>query len=444
MKQKMTKILLVNPPIYDFAAYDLWAKPLGLLYLSSILKQKNINTDFFDYMDRNYPNIEKQKSNKYGCGHYIQEEVEKPGIISNIKRRYKRFGISKNIAEQYFYSIQKPDAIIITSIMTYWYLGIVEVVNLLKNIFPNVPIILGGIYATLCNEHAKNIKGIDEVVKGSFNNFNDTFKKYNINIEIDSAFSNFPLPDYSFYKDLEYVVLKTSIGCPFKCNYCAQYILNNNTYTIKNPLTIKEEIYKLTESNKIQNIAFYDDALIFNSDKLIKVLLKELQKDNKTFYFHTPNGLHARYLDQELAELMFNAKFIQPRFSLETSNIQEQVNSNNKVSNKEYERTIKYLNSAGYKQGEYTTYLLIGMPGQNIENIKESIKYVHNLGSRTSLSEYSPIPYTKDWQTLPKELKQDPLTQNNTFFMTLNKDYEELIKLKEFANNLNKKLQSNC
>ena len=39
----MTKILLVNPPIYDFVAYDLWAKPLGLLYLSSILKQQNVD-----------------------------------------------------------------------------------------------------------------------------------------------------------------------------------------------------------------------------------------------------------------------------------------------------------------------------------------------------------------------------------------------------------------
>jgi radical SAM superfamily enzyme YgiQ (UPF0313 family) len=148
-------------------------------------------------------------------------------------------------------------------------------------------------------------------------------------------------------------------------------------------------------------------------------------------------------LDEELAELMFNAKFIQPRFSLETSNSQEQQNSNNKVSNSEYERTIKYLNNVGYKKGEYITYLLIGMPGQNIENIKESIKYVHNLGSIISLSEYSPIPYTKDWQTLSSELKQDPLTQNNTYFMTLNKDYEKLIELKEFAKELNKKLQSN-
>ena len=438
----MTKILLVNPPIYDFAAYDLWAKPLGLLYLSSILKRQQMDVEFFDYMDRNYPNIPQQKSNKYGCGHYIQQEIEKPEVISNIKRKYHRFGIPTDIAENFFQHIEKPDIIIIGSIMTYWYLGVIEVSNLLKKIFPDIPIILSGIYATLCNEHAKTIKTIDDVVIGSFDNFSPIFEKYNINIELNSNFERFPLPDYSFYKKKEYIVLKTSIGCPFKCNYCAQYILNNNTYTIKNPLKIKEEIYQLADEENIQNIAFYDDALIFNSDKLIKVLLKEVNKDGKKFYFHTPNGLHARFLDQELAELMFSAKFIQPRFSLETSNSQEQKNSNNKVNNSEYERTIKYLNDVGYKKGEYITYLLIGMPGQNIENIKESIKYVHNLGSKISLSEYSPIPYTKDWQALPQELKKDPLTQNNTYFMTLNKDYDKLIELKEFAKELNKKLQT--
>jgi hypothetical protein len=28
----------VNPWIYDFAAYDMWARPLGLLYIGSLLR----------------------------------------------------------------------------------------------------------------------------------------------------------------------------------------------------------------------------------------------------------------------------------------------------------------------------------------------------------------------------------------------------------------------
>ena len=36
-------LLLINPWIYDFAAYDLWSKPLGLLYIASFLRKFNFN-----------------------------------------------------------------------------------------------------------------------------------------------------------------------------------------------------------------------------------------------------------------------------------------------------------------------------------------------------------------------------------------------------------------
>ncbi len=453
---KYQNILLVNPPVYDFAAYDLWAKPLGLLYLSSILKQKSMNITLFDYMDRHHDIYSKKTllssefifpkngSNKYGCGHYIKKEIVKPDIIKNIERKYFRFGIPEQEAKKFFLNLknlQKPDIIIVGSIMTYWYLGVSECVKTLKNLFPDVPIFLGGVYATLCENHAKTLDGIDEVVAGPLVNFNSVFEKYNLDVKIDCDFKNFPMPDYSHYKNNEYIALKTSIGCPFKCSYCAQYILNKNGYSVKNPLTIKDEIEKLV-TNNIKNVVFYDDALLFNADNSIKILLKEFIKENKKFYFHTPNGLHARFIDEELAELMHQTSFVQPRFSLETSNAEEQKNSNNKVSNKEYERTIKFLKKAGYKDGEYITYLLMGMPGQSIENVKESIKYVHALGSKISLSEYSPIPHTKDWQLLNEKFKQDPLTQNNTFFISLNKNFKKLQELKLMAKELNKQLKS--
>ena len=43
---KGKKILLVNPWIYDFAAYDMWAKPLGLLYIGSLLRSYGCGISF--------------------------------------------------------------------------------------------------------------------------------------------------------------------------------------------------------------------------------------------------------------------------------------------------------------------------------------------------------------------------------------------------------------
>ena len=51
--------------------------------------------------------------------------------------------------------------------MTYWYPGVFKLIEITKKLFKNVPIILGGIYATLCYEHAKKYSGVDIVFNGS-------------------------------------------------------------------------------------------------------------------------------------------------------------------------------------------------------------------------------------------------------------------------------------
>ena len=48
-------LILINPWIYDFAAYDLWSKPLGLLYLASELRRKGFTIHLMDCMDVDYP-----------------------------------------------------------------------------------------------------------------------------------------------------------------------------------------------------------------------------------------------------------------------------------------------------------------------------------------------------------------------------------------------------
>ena len=43
-------ILLVNPWIFDFAAYNLWIEPLGLEYIASLLKMSGVRVSVIDYV----------------------------------------------------------------------------------------------------------------------------------------------------------------------------------------------------------------------------------------------------------------------------------------------------------------------------------------------------------------------------------------------------------
>lgn len=62
------RILLVNPPIYDFSAYDFWLKPYGLLRVAGFLRDQ---ADFylFDYLDRLDPRVppDRYRSDPWGA-----------------------------------------------------------------------------------------------------------------------------------------------------------------------------------------------------------------------------------------------------------------------------------------------------------------------------------------------------------------------------------------
>ncbi|MDQ1277925.1 MAG: hypothetical protein QG555_967, partial [Thermodesulfobacteriota bacterium] len=44
-------ILLINPWINDFSAYDFWMKPLGLLYMASCLRKNGLDVQLIDCLE---------------------------------------------------------------------------------------------------------------------------------------------------------------------------------------------------------------------------------------------------------------------------------------------------------------------------------------------------------------------------------------------------------
>lgn len=46
----MPRLLLVNPWIHDFAAFDLWMRPLGFLELAAALRAQGHAVDYIDLL----------------------------------------------------------------------------------------------------------------------------------------------------------------------------------------------------------------------------------------------------------------------------------------------------------------------------------------------------------------------------------------------------------
>ncbi|MFN7170460.1 MAG: B12-binding domain-containing radical SAM protein, partial [Candidatus Omnitrophota bacterium] len=416
--RKKRQALLVNPWIYDFACYDLFAKPIGLLKIARLLHNLGLEIDFIDCLDRLHPEMLKFSpfQNLSGSGKYYYEVVEKPSIFKEIPRRYKRYGMPPRVFEDLLKKIKKPDIILVTSGMTYWYRGVFEIIEILKTRYPDIPIILGGIYATLYYKHALKHSGADFVFKGG--DFKELLYLMGKILRRDFScqkIDSYLFPFYELYPCNGYIALRTSSGCPFKCSYCGWYLLEATVHQ-RDPKEVCSEILYFHRRLKVKNFAFYDDALLYNPDKHIKIILKEILNYNVSLNFYTPNGLNACFLDEELAFLFKKANFIQPRLGLETASSRRQKITGGKVNLHTITQAVNFLKQAGYSSSEIGIYLLMGLPGQSFAEIKDSIYYAHSLKVRVYLEEYSPVPGTPEYQNAKLDENLNPLWHNNSVF----------------------------
>ena len=87
-------ILLVNPWIHDFAAYDFWAKPMGLLVIASLLRRHGFTISYVDCLDRFHPRAPRSRPEvRYGRGPYQKARIAKPAGLDDVPRHFSRYGI---------------------------------------------------------------------------------------------------------------------------------------------------------------------------------------------------------------------------------------------------------------------------------------------------------------------------------------------------------------
>ncbi len=419
------RFLLVNPWIADFAAYNFWVRPLGLYQLAKWLDGLGAEPILLDCLSP-FPAPGKFKRKPVPLP--IRQKLP-------IKRGFARYGIGRQEFRARLKAAAPFDAVFVTSVMSYWYPGVKWVVEEIRRQAGNVPIILGGIYATLWKEHAQRSLDVDLVCAGPLEGNKERIRRFLGLGEIKRP--ERPWYRLGFWDRAGYGAVRTATGCPFRCTYCASRLVSGPFMPQKRE-EVLEEIVFLWKSGARQ-VAFYDDALLVDFSKRLGPLLEELEGLGVDVWFHTPNGLHARFLDFNVARRLVSSGFKSVRLSLETVDRNRQESTGGKVTSMDLERAIGNLLEAGMKRKSIGVYLLVGLPGQDLDEVEESVRYVKGLGVRPYLAEFSPIPGTVEWQRLKEKGMvsdaMDPILTNNTIFFRLFSGYdiERFRALKRFA-----------
>ena len=268
----MKTILLINPDSYDGRI----SPPLGLGLIASYIKTKNhYNVKIIDL------NIH---SNSY-LQHYI----------SNNKNNIIFIGISA---------------------LSMTFLDVINVINTIKYSYPQLKIVLGGVYPSFeYNEILNNYKCIDyvlvgegeqsvyELAKALENKFEISkvkglaWRNISNNIPILNSlpdtkaaeYNNIPI-DYSFFDNDAYtkknfgiktLYLLTSRGCPFNCSFCSNSTYSKNFCSGFRYRPIKVVTDELREYkkfyDKINQIMIYDNDFLINvkrSSEIINIIKK--------------------------------------------------------------------------------------------------------------------------------------------------------------------------
>lgn len=425
------RILLVNPPIYDFSAYDFWLKPYGMLRVAGFLRGK-AEFELFDFMDRADARVPpgRYSSDTWGRGEFYSETAAKPPLFADLPRQFRRFGLPRRCFQEHLRQREPCNFALIQTGMTYWYLGVREAIADIRSAWPQSKIVLGGVYSTLCPDHARTM-GADLVLSGA-----DLAPLWRY---LGLAPSEEKLPFWDLYPRMTAGVLKLTDGCPFRCTYCSvpQVYPKFHSRSLERSLAELEFLAGLG----VENTAFYDDALLYRPKHLLEPFLQAARRKRLRMNFHTPNALNARFIDDSLAKLIIDSGFKKIYLGFESNAFDWQRKTGGKVYSDELIRAVDHLIHAGADGRQLHAYLIVGHPNGGEQNVLQAMEFANSLGIRVMLSEFSPLPGTPDGEICRTWIDLDePLAHNKTAFSMRKIGPDRINYLKNQANALNRKL----
>lgn len=368
------RVLLINPPVYDAQYWARWSQPAGLLRLGTLLRLEGYCVDLVDCMETDARGI-VPKSRR------MLNDEPQVVIRGDVNKPVYHFGLRWDMVRQRLLGLEPPDQVWITSIMTYWWESTRDAVQLVREVFPRAEVVVGGIYPTLAPDHACDRLGADVIFKGEMR-----------------AASELPT-DLSLYtRTPTYAILTTSRGCPWDCHYCAARSLNagSNKMRPREPEDVLAEIEDKMRLG-IRRFGFYEDNALALRGHLQRVLELIIERGHR-LDLYAPEGFETRLLTKDLLVVMKKAGFEKVHLPFETLKWETNLGWNRRhASTASFENALAAAIDAGFKPRteEINAFVLFGLPDEKLEDIVDSLVYIHHMVGSIVPMLFTPVPGTQ-------------------------------------------------
>ena len=285
-----------------------------------------------------------------------------------------------------------------------------DICNFTKKLKPDAICVLGGFHATALPEQTLKEGRFDAVVAGEgeitmveFVNkikagifptkTKGTIEKYkgelinNGERELISDLDILPIPAFDLVDFDKYVgiirhnlgnlkkvaYLLVSRGCPFDCVFCASAVMWKRKLRFHSNDYIIGMIRKLMRDYYIDGVAFLDDELLVNKEKILS-----LCSSLKDLGIKWECQARASSVTPELLKEIKDAGCIQIRFGFESGNDKALAFlKRNTITVEQNRKAVKMCNEAGLVcHGSF----IIGYPDETVESIVDTINFIETSG----------------------------------------------------------------
>lgn len=394
--------LFISPPVEDVNLFTgIWQQNMGLLKIASYLKNRKGHKVY--YIDGLNPQYQKDGGVK------IKRKLLERRDIGGIRKSVYLWGYSYDEVLERIKKLPRPDKVYISVMMTYHYRSVFKIVGIIKRMYPDIPIVIGGISPTLITGWYKQW-----VKKNNWNDVKIIVGDWN------HSKAKLEWTDFDLLRPHtpNFAMIASSYGCPFRCSFCARERLNNKVI-LRRPEDVVAEMKEKYNRHGVKRFYFIDDNIaVHEKGKHFERLLDLIIDSGIKFDCEFVEGFSPHLLTEKIMEKMHKAGAKRLYFGFESSDDAMIKRFHKAHKLKDLYRMRKWAWKHGFKKHDgISFYTLMAMPDQSLDSIVDSILECMKFGALPVPKEFTPIPHTAEWEKYGHLVKgKDPFDLIGDFY----------------------------